>query len=143
MGFFVSSPHVIPALSSLFYFVGYFVLFSTHCHGIPLWLNPSLINYSFKSFNSPCYLLQNSLQVFGVSVLMERKKCTQYSRCALTHHTHPKADGGPGCQGAALLASSCSGLFVASWHWDSFVITPGLFQHDVSWRCSAIDYLAC
>lgn len=59
---------------------------------IALSLNPPLINHSFKSLNSPCYLLQNSLQVFGVFVLMGCKKCTEYSRCALTHHTGSKSD---------------------------------------------------
>ena len=54
---------------------------------IALSLNPPLINNSFKSLNSPCYSLQNSLQVFRVFVLMGCKKCTHYSKCVLTHHS--------------------------------------------------------
>ena len=54
---------------------------------IALSLNPPLINNSFKSLHSPCYSLQNSLQVFHIFVLMGCKKCTHYSKCVLTHHS--------------------------------------------------------
>lgn len=104
---------VTPALPSLLSLFGWLVLLSTHCHGCHPSLNLLLINCSFKSLNSPCYWLQNSLQVFGVFALMECKICTQDSRCALTHHTRSKRDQDLMCHHTApqvLLASSYSGL---------------------------------
>lgn len=127
---------VIPALPSLFHSLGYFVLFPIHCHGYSLSVNPPLVNYFCKSPNCACYSCQNSLQVFGVFVLMECKKCTQYSRCALTHHACSKRgwdlmshDVAPQCWQLQVTLA----FLVASWHWDSFVITPGLFQHYAAW----------
>lgn len=82
---------VIPALPSLLASLGYFALFATHCHGYSSSSHPPAINYFCQPLHCACHSW-NSLQVFGVFVFMEWKKCTQRSRCALAHHACSKKD---------------------------------------------------
>lgn len=133
--FFVFSSqgsHAKPFLP-LFPSKDYFVLFSTHCHGYSLPFHPLLINYFYKSLYCACHSRQNSLQVFGVFVLMECKECTQFSRCALAHHTCSKKDRDLMPHKACWQHRVALAFFVASWRWDSCVITPGNTLQLIIW----------